>query len=51
VHAELGKLADLKGERKTAIDHFKQAKKLADEDNDPIGSAAAERWMGTAYKA
>jgi len=51
VHAELGKLADLKGERKTASDHFKQAQKLADEDNDPIGSAAAERWIGAAYKA
>ena len=50
VHAELGKLADLKGERKTATEHFKQAQKLADEDNDPIGSAAAGRYIRTAYK-
>jgi tetratricopeptide (TPR) repeat protein len=50
VHTELGKLADLKGERKMAIGHFKQAKKLTAEDNDAIGSAAAERWIGTAYK-
>jgi tetratricopeptide (TPR) repeat protein len=50
VHAELGKLADIKGERKTAIDHFTQAKKFAAEDADAIGSAAAERWIRTAYK-
>ena len=49
VHTELGKLADLKGDRQTAIKHFKQAKKLADENNDPLGGAAAERLIGTAY--
>ena len=50
VHAELGKLADLKGDRKTAVTHFTRAKQLADEDNDAIGGAAADRGIGTAYK-
>ena len=50
VHTELGKLADLKSERKIAIGHYKQAKKLTAEDDDAIGSAAAERWVDTAYK-
>jgi tetratricopeptide (TPR) repeat protein len=49
-HAELGKLADLRGDRATARTHFQQAARLAQEDNDEIGEAAARRWIGTPYR-
>src|SRR5687767_560313 len=49
-HAELGKLADLRNDRATARSHFQQAVALAEEDNDTVGAAAAERWIGTAYR-
>ena len=49
-HAELGKLADLRGNRAAARDHFQQAAALAEQDNDSIGAAAARRWVGTAYR-
>jgi hypothetical protein len=49
VHAELGKLADFRGERKAASSHFKQAEQLADEDNDAAGRDAAKRWIRKAY--
>jgi tetratricopeptide (TPR) repeat protein len=50
VHAELGKLADLRSERKTASSHFKQAEQLAYEDNDATGRHAAKRWIRKAYR-
>jgi tetratricopeptide (TPR) repeat protein len=49
-HAELGKLADLKNDRKTARSHFERAVSLAEEDNDPIGRDAARRWVKTAFR-
>lgn len=49
-HAELGKLADLRGDRATARAHFQQAARLAGEDNDEVGEAAARRWIGTPYR-
>jgi tetratricopeptide (TPR) repeat protein len=49
-HAELGKLADLRNDRPTARSHFQQAVRLAAEDNDPIGQAAAARWVGTRFR-
>lgn len=49
-HAELGKVADLRGERAAARRHFQQAVALSEEDNDAIGAAAARRWIGTAYR-
>jgi tetratricopeptide (TPR) repeat protein len=49
-HAELGKLADRRGDRATARQHFQQAASLAEQDNDAIGAAAARRWMATPYK-
>lgn len=49
-HAELGKLADLRGDRKTALTHYRQAETIADDNNDPIGKAEAERWIDNAYK-
>jgi tetratricopeptide (TPR) repeat protein len=50
VHAELGKLADLRGDRRTARSRFEQAVSLAEGDNDPIGAEAAARWISTPYR-
>lgn len=49
-HAELGKLADLRNDRSTARSHFHQAVRLAEADNDPIGRAAAARWVNTPFR-
>lgn len=49
-HAELGKLADLRGDRSTAQREFERAVALATEDNDPIGAEAAERWISKPYR-
>jgi tetratricopeptide (TPR) repeat protein len=49
-HAELGKLADLRGDRTTARSHFEQAASLAGQDNDELGEAAARRWIGARYR-
>lgn len=49
-HAELGKLADLGNDRATARSHFQQAVALAEQDNDSVGAAAAERWIGRPYR-
>lgn len=49
-HAELGKIADLRGDRAAARAHFRQAVALAEQDNDTTGAAAAEPWIDTAYR-
>ena len=49
-HAELGKLADLRGNRAAARGEFQQAVTLAQQDNDPIGEANAARWIDTAFR-
>jgi len=49
-HGELGKLADLRGDRATARGEFQRAAALGQEDNDPAGAAAAERWVDTPYR-
>ncbi len=49
-HAELGKLADLRGNRALARREFERAVALATEDNDPVGAAAAEAWISTPYR-
>jgi tetratricopeptide (TPR) repeat protein len=49
-HAELGKLADLRNDRTLARSHFQQAVALAEQDNDTVGAAAAERWVRTPYR-
>ena len=41
----------IRSERATASSHFKQAKQLADEDNDTIGSDAAKRWIPKGVQA
>ncbi len=50
VHAELGKVADLRNDRATARAHFEKAVQLAEEDNDPIGRAAAARWVDARFR-
>jgi tetratricopeptide (TPR) repeat protein len=49
-HAELGKIADLRGDRAAARMHFQMALTLADRDNDPAGAAVARRWLETPYR-
>jgi tetratricopeptide (TPR) repeat protein len=49
-HAELGKLADLRGDRATARREFERALALATEDNDPIGAEAAQEWVSRPYR-
>ncbi len=49
-HAELGKIADLRRDRAAARGHFEKAVALAEQDNDPIGEAAARKWIRTAYR-
>jgi tetratricopeptide (TPR) repeat protein len=50
VHAELGKLADLRGDRVTARREFERAAALATEDNDPLGAGEAQRWIHAPYR-
>jgi tetratricopeptide (TPR) repeat protein len=50
LHAELGKVADLRRDRATARAHFEKAVALGDQDNDAAGAAAARRWVDTAYR-
>jgi tetratricopeptide (TPR) repeat protein len=49
-NAALGKLADLRGDRAAARRAFTRAVELARQDNDPIGEAAAERWIDTPFR-
>jgi tetratricopeptide (TPR) repeat protein len=49
-HAELGKLADLRGDRARARQHFQQAVGLAEQDSDSVGAAAARRWIDTPFR-
>jgi tetratricopeptide (TPR) repeat protein len=49
-YAELGKIADLRKDRAAARAHFQRAVTLTEGDNDPIGAAAAKRWVNTAYR-
>jgi tetratricopeptide (TPR) repeat protein len=49
IHAELGKLADLAGNRTQAREHYRIANQLAEKHNDPIGNREAERWLREPY--
>jgi tetratricopeptide (TPR) repeat protein len=48
-HAELGKIADLRGDRRTARAEFQRAVAIADQESDPVGAADARRWVGTPF--
>ena len=47
--AELGRIADLRGNRTAAQMRFTTAVQLCDQDNDPVGAAAARPWISQAY--
>ncbi len=49
-HAELGKLADLAGNRSRAVSEYWTAVKLGEKDSDPIGVAQARALVGAAYR-
>ena len=49
-HGELGKLADLRGDRSTARGEFLRAVTLTREDNDPAGAEEAARWVASPYR-
>ena len=46
---ELGRIADLRGDRTAARMRFTTAVQLCEQDNDPIGAAAARPWVSRAY--
>src|SRR5688500_17696567 len=50
IHAELGKVADLRQDRATARRHFQRALTLAEQNDDPPGVDAARRWVNTAFR-
>jgi tetratricopeptide (TPR) repeat protein len=50
IHAELGKIADLRQDRAAARRHFQRALTLAEQDGDPPGADAARRWVNTAFR-
>ena len=49
-YAELGKIADLKQDRAAARGHFQRAVSLAEQGNDPVGAAAAKRWLNSPFR-
>jgi tetratricopeptide (TPR) repeat protein len=49
-HAELGKLADLAGDRQKAREQYQVAVNLGEKDGDPTGANAARRLMSDGYK-
>jgi tetratricopeptide (TPR) repeat protein len=46
---ELGRIADLRGNRAAARMRFTTAVQLCEQDNDPVGAAAARPWISQAY--
>jgi tetratricopeptide (TPR) repeat protein len=49
IHAELGKVADLRQDRAAARRHFQRALMLAEQDNDAPGAEAARRWVNAPW--
>jgi len=49
IHLELGKVADLQGRRSVALDEYRQARTIADDNNDAIAEAAAGRFERRPY--
>ena len=48
-HLELGKLADVSGERTAAVAEYRRAAALCGKDRDPVGREEAERLLKTSY--
>ncbi|HKW01080.1 MAG TPA: tetratricopeptide repeat protein [Vicinamibacterales bacterium] len=49
IHLELGKAADLQGKRDVALGEYRQARTIADANNDAIAEAAASRFERRPY--
>jgi tetratricopeptide (TPR) repeat protein len=49
-HLELGKLADLSGNRTAAMAEYRQAAALCARDRDPAGRQQAERYLATPFR-
>jgi len=48
-HLELGKLADLSGNRAAAVAEYRRAAALCGADRDPVARSEAERYLGKPY--
>jgi tetratricopeptide (TPR) repeat protein len=48
-HLELGKLADMAGDRVGAKAAYRRAAALCSKDRDPVGAEEAEHWLGRPY--
>jgi|OpeIllAssembly_1097287.scaffolds.fasta_scaffold139912_2 tetratricopeptide (TPR) repeat protein len=48
-HLELGKLADVSGNRTAAVAEYRRAAALCGADRDPVARAEAERWINEPY--
>jgi tetratricopeptide (TPR) repeat protein len=48
-HTDLGRIADLRGNRNVARIHFTTAVQLCEQDSDPAGAEAARPWISQAY--
>ena len=49
IHLELGKVADLQGKRAVALGEYRQARTIADANDDAIAEAAASRFERRPY--
>lgn len=49
IHLELGKVTDLQGKRAVALGEYRQARTIADANNDAIAAAAASRFERRPY--
>ena len=50
LHMEIGKVNDLAGRRSEAVVRYRLAKRIADDTDDPLGSAEASRLLRAPYK-
>ena len=50
IHTEMGKLADLRGDRMSARGEYRAAVRLGEQSNDPLGVDEAKRLLGTPYR-
>ena len=49
IHLELGKVADLQGKRAVALGEYRQARTIADANDDALAEAAASRFERRPY--
>ena len=49
-YAELGKIADLRGDRTAARANFQRAQMLSEQDDDPTGAETARQCIDMPYR-